>query len=491
MAEAATVARLITSIVQLDDLIAQINARLHQSVPDADIIPEPLRALSKRLPLLASSLQLILQQARAEHLPNDTIAVLQSTIQSTSTQLLAIDTYLSEAASSSGALPLRTWIEALQEEGKDTDITQTVENLHQNIDCISQQSIQHVDMSDRDLDKSARLDLGSEVPAGQRGHTFASVTAHDHSIIHLGDVYQVHNAYHPQEPDEIRGFGLCLGTAPLIEPESFIGRTTELDRMAQILQPGEPASRQQRLVLGGIGGIGKTQLAIAYARRYQACYTSVFWLNAVTQLTLKESMRYIAQRLLTRKELDRLEDEAIIQEVFRWLLNLQNVAWLMIFDNYDDPDLFDLFKYVPNSAHGSVIVTTRLPDLVRGQQMSQIRISPINNLHDNLEILEVRSQRHNIRYGMLMFATASDRWPWLTTVSRSRRSSPDKATRRPSACLGNCWSLFAENNVKFWSVLERLRAALQHQRTSTHSAAGVHRSNPLHHLESVVHSARE
>lgn len=47
--------------------------------------------------------------------------------------------------------------------------------------------------------------------AAQRGHHIAHVFANDQSFVHLGDVY--HFGYN-QAPDEVKAFGLCLGSAP-------------------------------------------------------------------------------------------------------------------------------------------------------------------------------------------------------------------------------------------------------------------------------------
>jgi len=64
---------------------------------------------------------------------------------------------------------------------------------------------------------------------------------------------------------------------PQIDRTYFIGRASELSAMNEVLQPKSKRAEQQRLVLGGMGGIGKTQLATAYAKQYQQLYQSVFW----------------------------------------------------------------------------------------------------------------------------------------------------------------------------------------------------------------------
>lgn len=233
-----------------------------------------------------------------------------------------------------------------------------------------------------------------------RGHQYGDTYATNSRVIQ-GDVINYYNNYiysdvERQELGKIKHHGLCLTSAPVIDPSYFVGRAAELEKMKQVLQPSEIATEQRRLVLGGIGGVGKTQLAIAYARLHQSCYTSVFWLNAVSDLTLKEGFRQIAQRLLKAEELEKLNSEQLITRVHQWLCDGQNMQWLLVLDNYDDPDQFAINEFIPNAAHGSIILTTRLPDLVTG---TPVRVQPIVDQRESLEILRTRSLRSNIEDG--------------------------------------------------------------------------------------------
>ncbi|KAJ9656251.1 hypothetical protein H2198_005102 [Neophaeococcomyces mojaviensis] len=58
-----------------------------------------------------------------------------------------------------------------------------------------------------------------------------------------------------------RSLGLCLNSAPLIKPDDFVGRTTEINNVHNVLRPDQEPVEQRRAILGGIGGIG------AYLRR--------------------------------------------------------------------------------------------------------------------------------------------------------------------------------------------------------------------------------
>ncbi|KAJ6118982.1 hypothetical protein N7471_013602 [Penicillium samsonianum] len=191
-----------------------------------------------------------------------------------------------------------------------------------------------------------------------------------------------------------RPVGVYLGQAPYIASELFVGRGYELDEISRILHHDHKAQRQRRLVLGGMGGIGKTQLAIAYAQSGRESYSSVFWLNAVSEAALKDSFRSIASLIFDVQEPGVLEDKEIVRRVHQWLSTPNNTGWLLVFDNYDDPDQFRINDFYPPASHGAIVVTTRRPDLVAG---STLNIKPLQNIEDSLAILQTRSERENIQ----------------------------------------------------------------------------------------------
>ncbi|KAK5080194.1 hypothetical protein LTR05_008761 [Lithohypha guttulata] len=399
MAEAAAVVGLIASIASLVDLGVKITARLHDFTTRTSEVPESFRSLEKRLPLLTSTLRLIQQQADAGRLSLEVSTALRSLTQSTATQLQVVEKCLSQITPPSDASRLRRAVKALQSLTKDGEIRVAVERIQQDIDfLVLHQTTQHVDVGDQILAALAQLQLGP-VPTPSlpphRGHVVGNVAVHDQARVHLGDVYQVH-----QQPgaDPLKVFGLCLTSAPLMEPDSFVGRVRELEEMARALRPGEPAVEQRRVVLGGLGGIGKTQLAIAYAREHQASYTSVLWLNATSELTVTASFRTIAETLPSASSsVGKLDDDEVLRHAFRWLSDVRNTQWLLIYDNYDDPDQYKITEYIPTTCNGTMIITTRLPALVHGQRMRQVRVSSMEDVEESLQILQNRSRRDNVR----------------------------------------------------------------------------------------------
>jgi len=176
----------------------------------------------------------------------------------------------------------------------------------------------------------------------------------------------------------------------------FIGRHTELEQMENILLPDSNSSTRKVLVLGGVGGVGKTQLAITYAKRHSISYSSVFWLNATSESTLNSSLSGMANRILPPQAVSKLDDDQLRIQVSNWLSELENTGWLLILDNYDDPDQYNILKYYSSVAHGSIIITTRQPRRINGEQ---VKVKSMTEVKDSLDILATRSGRQDIQSG--------------------------------------------------------------------------------------------
>jgi hypothetical protein len=192
----------------------------------------------------------------------------------------------------------------------------------------------------------------------------------------------------------------------------FVAREKELSKMYELLQGHNSRSC---VVLHGLGGIGKTQLAIIYARRHIEKYTAIFWLNANDKDSLKLSFRDIAQQVLRHcpstsvlSSVNQDEDlDLVVSAVKDWLDFPRNTRWLMIYDNFDNPktpgnpdgSAVDIRQFLPRSNHGSIIITTRLSQVRQGER---IHIQKLPDVREGLEILSNMSGRKGINEGMLV-----------------------------------------------------------------------------------------
>jgi len=134
----------------------------------------------------------------------------------------------------------------------------------------------------------------------------------------------------------------------------FLGRDAELARLHRSLQTGQATALSHPQAISGLGGIGKTQLALEYAYRYHQNYQAVLWGHAESHETLTASFVAIAS-LLQLPEREAPDQEGIVQAVRRWLQT--HHEWLFILDNADD--LVLVTSFLPSTRGGSLLLTTR------------------------------------------------------------------------------------------------------------------------------------
>ena len=76
---------------------------------------------------------------------------------------------------------------------------------------------------------------------------------------------------------------------------NFVDRDTEMGQIERSLIPPNAQDRRRIHVLYGLGGIGKTQLAIAYARKHHQRYSAMLWLNGNSRDRLVQSLAVLAE----------------------------------------------------------------------------------------------------------------------------------------------------------------------------------------------------
>jgi hypothetical protein len=149
---------------------------------------------------------------------------------------------------------------------------------------------------------------------------------------------------------------------------SFTGRNEELEKLRD-----ELASSSQAVVLPlalhGLGGVGKTQVALEYAWRYMADYDVVWWVSAEQRELINPSLADLAAKLGVRVG-DNVADAA------RGALEMLRRGtpyghWLLIFDNADTPDEVEAF--LPGGP-GHVLITSRNPAWSRVAEPVEISV---------------------------------------------------------------------------------------------------------------------
>ena len=124
-----------------------------------------------------------------------------------------------------------------------------------------------------------------------------------------------------------------VGVPPRIA--GFTGRADALDRLDAILTRDKPAAVTQvgRAAVQGMGGVGKTSLAVEYAHRFRNLYDGVWWCPAETRTGLMTSLAALAVEFEVASP-----EEADIEKAAKAALRRlaeQREIWLLVYDNVD------------------------------------------------------------------------------------------------------------------------------------------------------------
>ena len=151
-----------------------------------------------------------------------------------------------------------------------------------------------------------------------------------------------------------------IWSVPYSRNPVFTGREELLEQLHTQLQTMQAATRSQPQAISGLGGVGKTQLAIEYAYRYRQEYQIVLWARANAVEALNASYAEIAT-LLRLPQRNEQKQEVIVEAVKDWLKEQQ--SWLLILDNADELSIVQPF--LPTLFGGHLLLTTRALTTVR------------------------------------------------------------------------------------------------------------------------------
>lgn len=147
-----------------------------------------------------------------------------------------------------------------------------------------------------------------------------------------------------------------MGGVPPRNPH-FTGRADLLLALREMLEAGSARTALLPHALHGLGGVGKTQLAVEYVYRYATSYDLVWWISAEDLSSVRRSLVELGARMGIPATGDA---KRTIENVLHALrLGTPHRKWLLVFDNSDQPE--HLQSYLPY-ASGHVLITSRNRD---------------------------------------------------------------------------------------------------------------------------------
>ncbi|OCL09134.1 hypothetical protein AOQ84DRAFT_388390 [Glonium stellatum] len=342
MAEAIAVVSIVSNIVQLVDFGSKVLCRLNEYQSSLGDIPESYQHIKAELPVLLDTLQQTQKEIESGSIRDETKQALLPAIEGCQVQVKLLSDVILKVLPEQGdswGRRKRKAFSSLHYDGKVEKITTIIRKYIQTLT-----------------------------------YYHAAVSSTLKSI--------------PGRPEP-------SSTVPFRRDPDFVDRKVlgELHRKCP-----QPASR---VALVGLGGVGKSQLVIEYSYQAQEEFpkTWVFWVHAGSPARFVEGYRKIAE---VAKLPGWDEPKAdVLRITYTWLCDKASGRWLMIVDNADDSNVLfrpldeinsgvkaspqaanSLADLLPQSSHGSILITSRNQDLayrLTGRHLDIIKVKPMGS----------------------------------------------------------------------------------------------------------------
>jgi tetratricopeptide (TPR) repeat protein len=370
-AEALFVIGVVANAVQLIDFAGTIIERIQGFSQDAKNVPEAFRSLQTELPLLANTLKRTSEKARSGELDEETCKAIGPVVAMCEKNLRTLHEIFAKVVPKQGASKVEVVWKAIASTKKDSEIERIAAAIGSSVRTLTLYYAESAGLTK--TERAVIMEAVSKLAVSER-----------------------------EKPTEAF-FDVPFSLAGAPVTGAFVGRKEDIQLLEKRLRV---ADRRQICVLHGLGGLGKTQLAIEYARAHRQKYSSVFWLDGATEESLVQSIVRNAKRIpgmdadVQRTKFAESKDQAL--QILRWFSLEGNNRWLLIYDNVDKTSFragkndseslaaYDITDYLPDGDAGSVVITTRLSRLtVLGESLQLRKL----NAEESLVMLEEVSKK--------------------------------------------------------------------------------------------------
>ncbi|KAI1092369.1 hypothetical protein F5B19DRAFT_492417 [Rostrohypoxylon terebratum] len=195
----------------------------------------------------------------------------------------------------------------------------------------------------------------------------------------------------------------CL--IPLRRNEDFVGRESTLKELLDRVPPSAKRNQQHMVVIEGLGGVGKTQIALEVAYRVYDRFPdcSIFWVPVISMASFENAYREIGKALNVPGIED---DKGDVKKLVKAALENNGGDWLLVIDNADDAELLfgrgggpSIRNYLPHSQQGSILFTTCNHEVTTRLDIPKSYIYTIQSLEETeaIQMLQRRLEESQVR----------------------------------------------------------------------------------------------
>jgi tetratricopeptide (TPR) repeat protein len=179
------------------------------------------------------------------------------------------------------------------------------------------------------------------------------------SVDRRSEIYPLKETLCPERPQ--LQYSVPLETVP----SYTVRRTPSLEIEEKMHVVHKNSSVSHALAIHGLGGTGKTQLALKYVEDHKDKYNPILWIDAQDEGTVRSSFERCVSDLQlsvdrTQPQGSSVADLNIVRAVGRWLRERRESddKWLVVIDNADDVT-WGIKKVIPKGIQGSIIITSQ------------------------------------------------------------------------------------------------------------------------------------